>query len=540
MAVIEIAKIQVRRGDARSTGMPQLDTGEFGWAITGTSPTSTQPQLFVGNKVADGATLTTNTRILTVLDLPAILARGVTTSTYTYTGHKSFTLYTGLGNTQYPRTVQSKLDDYVSLADFGVYSGMNNAAPTIQHAINEIYLNDDQAFPESRIPLRIPAGAYDITATIYIPPYATIMGDGKEKTILEMSVESTPMFQFVDGTSTPGSYVTLDNIGSNSAPNNVKISGMTLRYATGINPDTVSPLMLVDCSTDSQIDDVRFDNLIGGFGSVNNNIGISIRGTDAVTSRNIRITNCVFENIRYGVLSNYDIEDTVIDNNRFAYLEKAIVHAETLVVGNEVGPRRTRITHNVFDTISQEAIKVVGTASMTTNHVSSQNSFQNVGNNTLGEYSGVYSVIDFQTYGNVSSDDYFNRSTEINNTTTSLNFVIPIKGHVSLVDNKVRVVTLAVAPSSGTLLKVGHSGSVTNLKIQYHMTMTGVSRWGDLFVVVANSIVVDVTDNYKFAGTSDGGLIFSAAFNSGTNTISITYQSASAAGTVTYQINQYY
>jgi hypothetical protein len=30
MAVIEIAKIQVRRGQENLTGMPQLDAGEFG------------------------------------------------------------------------------------------------------------------------------------------------------------------------------------------------------------------------------------------------------------------------------------------------------------------------------------------------------------------------------------------------------------------------------------------------------------------------------------------------------------------------------
>ena len=32
MAVIEIAKIQVRRGQENLTGIPQLAPGEFGWA----------------------------------------------------------------------------------------------------------------------------------------------------------------------------------------------------------------------------------------------------------------------------------------------------------------------------------------------------------------------------------------------------------------------------------------------------------------------------------------------------------------------------
>ena len=32
MAIIEVAKIQVRRGQELQTGIPRLDPGEFGWA----------------------------------------------------------------------------------------------------------------------------------------------------------------------------------------------------------------------------------------------------------------------------------------------------------------------------------------------------------------------------------------------------------------------------------------------------------------------------------------------------------------------------
>ena len=32
MAVVQISKIQVRRGEENQTGIPQLAGGEFGWA----------------------------------------------------------------------------------------------------------------------------------------------------------------------------------------------------------------------------------------------------------------------------------------------------------------------------------------------------------------------------------------------------------------------------------------------------------------------------------------------------------------------------
>ena len=63
MAVIQISKVQVRRGQTRSIGMPQLSGGEFGWSYD-------QQELYIGNgSVADGAPEVKNTRILTEHDL---------------------------------------------------------------------------------------------------------------------------------------------------------------------------------------------------------------------------------------------------------------------------------------------------------------------------------------------------------------------------------------------------------------------------------------------------------------------------------------
>ena len=59
MAVIEIAKIKVRRGQENTTGLPTLDSGEFGWAV------DTQ-RLYIGNgELAEGAPEVGVTRLLT-------------------------------------------------------------------------------------------------------------------------------------------------------------------------------------------------------------------------------------------------------------------------------------------------------------------------------------------------------------------------------------------------------------------------------------------------------------------------------------------
>ena len=63
MAVVQISKIQLRRGRKNSaTGLPQLSSGEMGWAI------DTQ-ELYIGNgAVSEGAPQVGNTKILTEKD----------------------------------------------------------------------------------------------------------------------------------------------------------------------------------------------------------------------------------------------------------------------------------------------------------------------------------------------------------------------------------------------------------------------------------------------------------------------------------------
>jgi hypothetical protein len=570
MAVVEIAKIQVRRGDARYTGMPTLDTGEFGWAIAGTDPDKITPELYIGNQLNDGATLAGNTRVLTELDIPNIFQASVTTSTYTYTGNKSLTtnvtVYTGFGNSDVVRTVQKKLDESVSIMDFGIISGATTVVTTagLQRALDQLYLNSDKTNPVARVKLKIPAGTYQVTATIYVPPYASIVGEGKDKTIIEYTGDAgKAVFQFVDLTSTPGAPVMVANFNSNTSPRYIEMSGMTIQYGSTVLPDTAYPLLRADAAVDTIIDDVKFKGNYFDSGNPSymsglnkNHVGIDIRGTGAITSKNLRITNCLFETLSYGIKSNYDIEDTVIDNNKFENLYRGIVYGEELAAAQQTGPKRSRITRNVFSIISKEAVYITtGTyINVNTDHILSQNFYTNVGNNSSKVSPGngdvnpttATSIIRFDSYGNVSENDTFSRFININNTTTQSLFILPINGHASIIDNKVKVLSLASGTASGTFLKLAKAPLITNVKIQYHFTGPGISRWGDLYVVVAQDIVADITDNYKFSG-GDGNLVFSAALDNTpnsagypSNTIRITYSGNSANGQITYQINQYY
>ena len=557
MAVVEIAKIQVRRGDARSVGMPQLDTGEFGWAITGTHPNSIQPELYIGNKTADGASLTTNTRILTALDLPNIFGSSISTSTYIYDGNKllpngtGVTLHTGGGGTNTSRTVKERLNDVLHAADYGILSNddATSTSESLQRLFDQIYLNADKAEPSSRVEVIFPAGTFYIGTTIFGPPYVTIRGAGQMKTMFVYG-SSSPCFQFVDGSSAgSGSYVTLNNMNSASNPTRIEIRGVTFAYDVNFITSSAVPLVRADCATNCIFDNVGFlGQTTAGYGTNSGFAGIDIRCLGGLVGSNLKITNCTFQSLNYGIKSNYDVEDTVIDSCSFTNMYRGIVFGEAIASGHQTGPKRSKITRNSFNTIAKEAVYVGALNSSTyTNHIISQNTFNNVGNNSsflspgLGDVGGeTTSVIRLDSFGNVSDNDYFSRFTSINNTSTEASFVIPISGHASIVDNRVRVKLTYSGTPSDTLVKVAHSGYITNIKLQYHMTSESISRWGELYVVLAQNQIVDITDNYRVIGNNDGGIIFNAQYSTVTNAISIVYSGNSSTGQITYQINQYY
>jgi hypothetical protein len=125
MPIIEIAKIQVRRGQENQGQVPQLAPGEFAWAE------DTQ-NLYIGKRISEGANSDANTRILTDKDLGNILQQAIAvsgtknasvSSTSTAYRFKNYLPFNNLGitGTTYATlasTFATKLDNWVSLTDF--------------------------------------------------------------------------------------------------------------------------------------------------------------------------------------------------------------------------------------------------------------------------------------------------------------------------------------------------------------------------------------------------------------------------------------
>lgn len=207
MAVVQISKIQVRRGQKNSnSGIPQLSSAEFAWAV------DTQ-ELYIGNgSVLEGAPYVGNTKILTEHDNILDLA-----SSYTFAGNDpSITA-------SVPRPLQSKLDEYVSIADFGaVNDGSTDCVAAFETAFTQLFRNVNSDYKKVLV---IPNGEYLFLSDIRIPSGAIIQGETELGAILNISSHNI-LFITSDGKE----VVEFD---STNRPTNVNISNLTISRTSG-------------------------------------------------------------------------------------------------------------------------------------------------------------------------------------------------------------------------------------------------------------------------------------------------------------------
>jgi hypothetical protein len=181
MAVVQISKIQVRRGQKNSgIGVPQLSSAEFAWAVD-------SQELFIGNgSVAEGAPAVGNTKILTEHDNILGLA-----ASYRFAADdNSITL-------SIPRGLQSKLDEIqVSVVDFGaIPDGSTDSTLAFTTAIDELFKNSNDKFKKI---LAVPNGVYLFLDDLIIPSNVLIKGENSQETVLEIG-DNNIIFQDISG-----------------------------------------------------------------------------------------------------------------------------------------------------------------------------------------------------------------------------------------------------------------------------------------------------------------------------------------------------
>jgi hypothetical protein len=420
MAVVQISKIQVRRGKKSQTNIPQLAGGELGWAVD-------SQQLYIGNgSVGEGAPFVGNTEILTersnIFDL---------LGSYTYKGY----LLDNIGNSivqtgptttdPLTRSLQEKLDDFINIRDFGALGDFSNGVGTddtasIQRAIDQVYLNPANKTSErSRRVVYLPAGVYKITQPLYIPSNTTLIGEGSDKTVFFQDSDAVNILITVANNSTPGNYIMLPGMNDDNAPSRVLIQGITFKR----NPAnlTAVPIALLDCLRDSKFVDCKFEGVwqngtgLESISSRGLNSAVQLRGVGEVTSENIEFKNCEFRNLVHGLYSDFDSFSITVSKSKFNFLFRGITLSETSTStpGQTLGPQNYIVSDSTFDKIDAEAWKVFSN-SATRGHKSVNNKFFDVGNNSLEQSQPSTPVLDFNAPHCNSDGDFFQRHIDVN------------------------------------------------------------------------------------------------------------------------------
>ena len=512
MPVIEIAKIQVRRGQENQTGMPQLDSGEFGWA-------EDTENLYIGKRIVDGAVDDANTRILTENDLNNIfgLIYGggavATTSTYKYRDTVPY-INSSLS------TMGKKLDNTVSLTDYGLLvptatNIVTDITTIIKNAVADIFNNQgsenwaDPRTANARRRLLIPAGNYSISDAIHLPPYASLEGEGPDLTCITLTtVTDRPMFKTVDAEDNDFESANMQS--SVKRSRDIRIADMTLQYLEILGSDF--PLISLDNTLDAEIRNVHFQTKFDStstttYGLVDHGVGIQLRGTGGGIGtdnlcENILIADCKFDGLYTGVQGTGTVIRPVIQNSIFSNLNQGIVYYTTDTLP---GPTNGVITQSRFEKIVAEAIYVgENDSSVPSNVLSNENFFIQVGNGVaFDDFTtsnlGTTPVINFLSQGNKSVNDYFHRS-QVANSTNDVSFYYNpfIGGRAAINDDTVFTATV-VATANQAVIRVpvtGHSQMVT---LRYQLSNDALSRAGNVLLNISPDGYPSLTDTYNYS-----------------------------------------
>lgn len=495
MAVIEIAKIQVRRGQENQTGIPQLDPGEFAWA-------EDTERLYIGKRIAEGASTDENSRILTEQDLNffklAAQSTGTVNSAYTYRQGDAF-----IGAVA--STVQEKLDVTVSLTDFGVNPSFTatNITTEFRNAVDKIFKNQaaaDWQRTNARRNLVIPAGSYILDSTVQLPPYTSLVGEGQDLTTLTM-INPRVMFETVDSAGI--GYPAMSTVSANRSKN-ISIKGMTLAFDSTVT--TTESLLSLDNVETALVENVKFYSA-----SSNTGTGIIVRGliegdTDIDNCANVHIIDCLFDNLSIGVKGVDTVVRPVIEKNVFDNLSNGIVmHSSTASLYRS--PINGKFIENKFERISNQAI-YVGTASHVTNHISEGNFFRHVGNGptrsidkNVTSATDCTSVITFLANGNSSVNDTFNRKVYADSISTTTNFYFNtlVQGS-GIIDSAFVSTATIVAGGVSNIIKLPLvSGKDQLVTMRYSLYNGNYSRKGKLTINISADNSGSLSDYYDYS-----------------------------------------
>ena len=507
MAIVSISRIQIRRGRKNlGSGLPQLAGGELGWAV------DTQ-ELYIGNgAVSEGAPAVGNSKVLTEHD-------NLFTLSDQYTYRNGSNIQTGVTSaTPIKRSLQNRLDDNIDAKSFGATGdGSTDDTLALQRAIDQLFLpwssSPDADTYKKRIALKLSAGLYKITNSLKLPPYASIIGDGSDKTV----INQTGVFPVLETINGEGIAARTTNL---NQATNIELKGLTL------NSNTTQPGLVVASCKNSSFTDMKIKGpwtQAQGASLVATQIGIKISGTLDVNppatsilmpSKDNTFEKIVVSNFSYAVSSDHDIEHNVIQNSKFEECGYGIVFGENTAlgqVGQATGPINNTITNSKFIEINKQAIWI----KHGTGNISEANNFSTVGNDAGLDTAPKHSVIKFEKNQNITSNDFFARTNAMIRNFNNIAYITEVEGAYSGNFNFTTKFNIGQLNAYTDFLRLPTDTSKTiHMNYVYKNTVDTGMRKGTLKILIdKENNTSHISDDYDFQGTNADQLNFQVTLN---------------------------
>jgi len=573
MAVVQISRIQHRRG--LQENFPQLASAELGWSVD-------KRRLFIGNgTVEEGAPTTGVTEILTEYSDVLSLGRN-----YTFKGLLAgFTVITGPdANNPIIRTLQDKLDDFVSVRDFGaVGDGVADDTAAIQRSLDRPLGTAGagaQSFTHRTI--YFPAGNYVITDTIKLPPFTRIQGEGKTSTTIRS--RNIPRKNTVYDTGNPltSTYLTdtgamilvVDQFGQSGQYYGNRVNGVrpySLEYhvsdigfyqtadtydqpvfqADGGTTIVLSNCLfqgdLIDFNDDGSGTDNYYTNRTDPGVDVGMGAVLLTGWSDYKAVRDIRIHDCEITRMNYGIQTVGEIRNLEITSSYFDQCYRHInlgVDAPQFQIDGDYVTYGVSIVGNYFRYSGAQSI-IVGESAK--NVTSTSNSFAGAAYGYRAGDGALMPAIEFLSSGHYSVADVFDNylATDYGypNVETNGNDCVVVgtnrNGITNGLSTERSAVTVTLDPEvSMTSVGVPYLdyGVTTNFTVTYTAQQSSAVRNGVLRVtrlkIGINPPVYSWDDDYSEDSVS--GMDFALQANSSTGDIEYT---AGASTTLTYKIS---
>lgn len=433
------------------------------------------------------------------------------------------------GNNTTTRSLQGKLDDFVSVKDFGAKGdGVTDDTESINRAMYELYCRASSL--AARKTLYFPAGNYIVNGSVNVPSHARIVGEGSYNTQITQTANpyiypyTTWVMTTADNLQQTGNLIGLNGA---SLPTDITISNMTLQ--------SLNDGIVVNNASRVSLEQIRLKGPVASVISATDPIsgvataGVRMLGYNLTTASDVNITHCLFDGFNHGVevLAGQTSSNALIDSCTFQNLYTGIylngTNTKGFTLSNSVMDRIYNIGVNVYNAV---------------NFLSLGNYYRDVGNNLGGYTNPQVLVINFDAttaLGCSSIADTFDRLPNatidrVNETVNSIDW--DFQKYLRL-GSFVQSNGKSVAVTSNTTAALGTGfdefGNTTGFELLYTIWRNNAVRIGKIKFVLTSGGIYSIDDDYNQTG--DVGIII------GYNGTDITYKSDSnGSGTIDYAI----